>query len=44
MSDALEKTVGEIIQIKMDMYKYHLRRVNKKSNYGWLRNMYYLIG
>ncbi len=34
MPDASKKTVGEIIQTKINIYKYHLRRINKKSNYG----------
>ncbi len=33
MLDVPEKTVREIIQIEIDMYKHHLRRVNKKPNY-----------
>lgn len=26
------------------MYHAHLRLINKKPNYGWLRNMYYSLG
>ncbi len=43
MPDTPEKTVGEVIQIKIDIYKHYLRRINKKPNYGWLRNIYYSI-
>jgi hypothetical protein len=25
------------------MYRHHLREINGKSNYRWLRNMFYLI-
>ncbi len=34
ISNISEKTVGEVIQIKINIYKYYFRRVNKKSNYG----------
>ncbi len=44
MPDTSEKTVKEIIQIKINIYKHHLHQVNKKSNYGWLHNIYYSIG
>ncbi len=34
MPNTPKKTVGEVIQIEIDIYKHHLRRINKKSNYG----------
>ena len=39
--DLAEKTILEVI---LEMYHAHLRLINKKPNYGWLRNMYYGLG
>jgi len=36
--------IGEIVLAEFDMYRHHLREINGKSNYGWLRNMLYSIG
>ena len=36
--------IGEIVLKEYDMYRHHLREINGKSNYGWLRNMLYSIG
>jgi hypothetical protein len=36
--------IGEIVLSEFDMYRHHLREINGKSNYGWLRNMFYSIG
>ena len=33
--------IGEICLLEFDMYQHHLRKINGKSNYGWLRNMFY---
>ena len=36
--------IGEICLLEFDMYQHHLREINGKSNYGWLRNMFYSTG
>lgn len=36
--------IGNIIYAEFDMYRFHLREINGKSNYGWLRSMFYSIG
>jgi hypothetical protein len=36
--------IGEICLLEFDMYQHHLRKINGKSNYGWLRNMFYSTG
>jgi hypothetical protein len=33
-----------MVLTEFDMYRYHFRKINKKENYGWLRNMFYSIG
>ena len=38
-----EKTILEVILEEFKMYHAHLRLINKKPNYGWLRNMYYSL-
>jgi hypothetical protein len=30
--------------LEFDMYQHYLRKINGKSNYGWLRNMFYSTG
>jgi hypothetical protein len=42
--DLAEKTILEVILEEFEIYHAHLRLINKKSNYGWLRNMYYSLG
>jgi hypothetical protein len=42
--DLVEKTILEVILEEFEMYHAHLRLINKKPNYGWLRNMYYSLG
>jgi hypothetical protein len=39
-----ETDIGKIVLAEFDMYRHHLREINGKSNYGWLRNMFYSIG
>lgn len=36
--------IGAVIKGEFAMYRHHLREINGKSNYGWLRNMFYSIG
>ena len=36
--------VGEIILLEFDMYHHHLRKINGKDNFGWLRSMIYSLG
>ena len=36
--------IGQIIQKEFEMYRHHLREINGKPNYGWLRNSFYSIG
>jgi len=38
------KTILEVVLEEFDMYYAHLRIIDKKPNYGWLRNMYYSLG
>jgi hypothetical protein len=38
------KTIMEVVLEEYDMYDAHLRKINDKPNYGWLRNMYYSLG
>jgi hypothetical protein len=38
-----EGEVGGVTLREFDMYKHHLRRINGKENYGWLRNMFYSL-
>jgi hypothetical protein len=33
-----------MILTEFDMYRHYLREINRKENYGWLRNMFYGIG
>jgi hypothetical protein len=42
--DLAERTILEVILEEFEMYHAHLRLINKKPNYGWLRNMYYSLG
>jgi hypothetical protein len=39
--DLQGKTIGDVVCAEFDMYRAHLRKVNGKDNFGWLRNMYY---
>lgn len=39
-----ESDIGQIILAEFDMYLHHLRKINGKENYGWLRSMFYSIG
>jgi hypothetical protein len=36
--------IGSVVLTEFDAYRHHLREINGKSNYGWLRNMFYSIG
>ena len=38
------RTVYDVIDAEFSMYYAHLRMINNKPNYGWLRNMYYSLG
>jgi hypothetical protein len=38
-----EKCVINVMLAKFDMYRHHLREINRKENYGWLRNIFYNI-
>jgi hypothetical protein len=37
-------TVLEVVLEEFEMYHAHLRLINQKPNYGWLRNMYHSLG
>jgi len=37
-------TILGVILEEFEMYHAYLRLINKRSNYGWLRNMYYSLG
>jgi hypothetical protein len=39
-----ETRIGNIVLAEYEAYRHHLREINGKSNYGWLRNMFYSIG
>ena len=39
-----EKCVADVVLTEFDMYRHHLREINRKENYGWLRNMFHGIG
>ena len=36
--------IGDIVLSEFDMYRHHLRDINGRSNWGWLRNMFHSIG
>ncbi|KIX06422.1 uncharacterized protein Z518_04398 [Rhinocladiella mackenziei CBS 650.93] len=38
------KTIKGVIDEEFDMYLAHLRKINNKNNYGWLRNMLHSLG
>jgi hypothetical protein len=38
------KTIKDVIDEEFDMYLAHLRKINNKENYGWLRNMLHSLG
>lgn len=37
-------TAMHVIHEEYEMYRAHLRMINTRPNYGWLRNMYYSLG
>ena len=39
-----KKTILDVVLEEFEMYHAHLRLINQKPNYGWLRNMYYSLG
>jgi hypothetical protein len=39
-----EKCIINVVFAEFDIYRHHFREINKKENYGWLRNMFYNIG
>jgi len=39
-----QKTILDVVLEEFEMYHAHLRLINQKPNYGWLRNMYYSLG
>lgn len=39
-----KKTILDVVLEEFEMYHAYLRLINRKSNYGWLRNMYYSLG
>ena len=39
-----KKTILEVVLEEFEMYHAHLRLINRKPNYGWLRNMYHSLG
>ena len=43
-TELAEKTIIEVILEEFEIYYAHLRLINKKPNYGWLRNIYYSLG
>ena len=42
--DLAGRIILEVILEEFEMYYAHLRLINKRPNYGWLRNMYYSLG
>jgi hypothetical protein len=38
------RTILEVVLEEFEMYHAHLRLINNKPNYGWLRNMFYSLG
>ena len=36
-----ERTIMDVVLEEFEMYHAHLRLINEKPSYGWLRNMYY---
>ncbi len=36
--------IGEIVLAEFELYRFHQREINGKSNLGWLRTMYHSIG
>jgi hypothetical protein len=36
--------IGNIVLAEYKVYRHHLREINGKSNYRWLRNIFYSIG
>jgi hypothetical protein len=39
-----EKYITDVIFAKFNMYRHYLRKINKKENYEWLRNIFHRIG
>jgi hypothetical protein len=39
-----KKCVVDVVLAKFDMYRYYLREINRKENYGWFRNIFHGIG
>ena len=39
-----ERTIMEVVLEEFELYHAHLRLVNNKPNYGWLRNMFHSLG
>jgi hypothetical protein len=38
-----KKYVINMMLTEFDMYRHYLRKINKKKNYEWLRNMFHDI-
>jgi hypothetical protein len=38
-----EGEIGQIVLMEFDMYLFHLRDINGRDNWGWLRNMFHPI-
>ncbi|KAI9767399.1 MAG: hypothetical protein M1835_007046 [Candelina submexicana] len=38
-----ETCVADVMDQELKMYKYHLREINGRPNYGWMRNCFYSI-
>ena len=36
-------SIMEVINREFDMYRFHLREINGRPNYGWLRNIFYSL-
>jgi hypothetical protein len=43
MFECSKHNIEEIVLKEFEMYKHHLRRINRRENNDWLRNMFYFI-
>ncbi|KAK5452940.1 hypothetical protein LTS15_007089 [Exophiala xenobiotica] len=37
------KTIAAVADAELEMYRHHLRKINGKENFGWLRNMFHSL-
>jgi hypothetical protein len=41
--DVTYKTIAAVADAEFDIYRHHLRKINGKENFGWLRNMFHSL-